>query len=175
MSLIIRSFGERLSFDLTRDGENVGAGLYVSSGATAPTAAHLNVTVHQHDIELKAVSGFIKHPILEYAIFKSGVDVGSIIHDQNHHDTEVQLWRQQGGSDKFVIYPLKDRFQLMTKKGEKILSLYEREPWQPANYVFAVETEIETQNSDPRMIDELAVYALFSANLYLALKLRKSA
>jgi len=144
MSLTIKSFGTRQSYELVRDDVVIGGLAYASDMrspagniAFASGAAH----IHGIDAQVTAQNSNASRGALEYRVIKKDRTIGELKIDRKGK-IKLQLNRIDRGSDRFEI------------KSRGLTSFW-----------FLVE-----QNDKPpeRVLDELSIYVTFAANVYTA-------
>jgi len=170
MSLTIKSFGNRHSFELIRD-EVVIGGLAYASDMRSPTGnvafASGNLHIHGVDAKINAKNSNSSRGELEYDVFKTGRDIGTLEFDRKGQ-AKLKLSRIDRGSDSFKIKAkgLTSFWFLVEEDGNPILELKPTEKYRRDAYHYRVNQR--TRRIPERVIDELSIYVAFAANVYVA-------
>lgn len=170
MSLTIKSFGTRQSFELIRD-EVVIGGLAYASDMRSPMGniAFASGTAHIHgiDAQITAKNSNSSDGELEYSIIKSGREIGDLEFDRKG-TARLKLNRIDRGSDSFKIKArgLTSWKFLVEQSGYPILELKPTEKYRRDAYHYRVNTR--SRRMPERVLDELTVYVIFAANVYSA-------
>lgn len=168
MSLIVKSFGERQSFELVRDGVVIG-GLAYASDMRSPmgNVAFASGALHIHGIDAKitAKNSNSSRGDLEYNVVKSGREIGDMGFDRKGK-VKLKLSRIDGGSDKFEIKPrgLTSFWFLVEHRGNPVLELKPTEKYR--RHAFHYRVNQRSRRLPERVLDELCVYITFAANVY---------
>ena len=170
MSLTIKSFGERQSYELIRD-EVVIGGLAYASDLRSPKGniAFASGTAHIHgiDTQLTAQNSNASRGALEYRVIKEGSDIGELEFDRKGR-VKLKLNRIDRGSDKFEIKPrgLTSFWFLVEQDDKPILELKPTEKYRRNAFHYRV--NMRSRRMPERVLDELSVYITFAANVYNA-------
>jgi len=170
MSLTVKSFGSRQSYELIRD-EVVIGGLAYASDQRSPMGhvafAAGSVHIHGIDAEITASTAKPYNGKLEYHVLKSGQQIGELEFDRKGK-IKLKLNRIDRGSDKFEIKPrgLTSFWFLVEQDDKPVLELKPTEKYRRNAYHYRVNTR--TRRMPERVMDELSIYVTFAANVYNA-------
>jgi len=170
MSLTIKSFGARQSYELIRD-EVVIGGLAYASDMRSPmgNVAFASGSVHIHgiDAEVTAKNSNSSRGRLEFSVMKSGREIGEMDFDRKGR-VKLQLDRIDRGTDKFEIKPrgLTSFWFLVEQNDKPVLELKPTEKYRRHAYHYRVNQR--TRRMPERVMDELSIYIAFAANIYNA-------
>ena len=168
MSLRINSFGSRLSFEVLRDDVTVGGLAYIKTGSALAASASARAHVHGEDISLIMIRDSSTPGMVGFSILKQDRGIGII--DFNWRGRgRLALDRVDGGRDVLSIHPkgLVEWWFLVTDAADRpLLELRPTSRWSQADYHFDVITR--SQRWPREVFDELAIYAGFAANVYMA-------
>lgn len=170
MSLEIQSFGSRLSFELVRDGVTIG-GLAYASNIRSPKGNPVFSTgrahVHGIDMEIEAKKTNASTGPMEFEIEKDDDEIGQIRFDWRGRG-KLLLSRVDGGRDEFKIKPkgIADWWFLVEHNNYPVMEIRPTTKYNQKDYNFDV--RLRTKRMPERVIDELAIYVGFAANIYMA-------
>lgn len=168
MSLRINSFGSRLSFELLRDDVTVGGLAYIKTGSALAASASARAHVHGEDIHIDMIRDPDKAGMIGFSIAKNGVAFGLI--DFNWRGRgRLELNRKSGGRDIMIIHPkgVTEWWFLLTDSADRsLMDLRPTTRWNAQDYHFDVTLRSELWPAD--VMDELAIYVGFAANVYMA-------
>jgi len=168
MSLTIKSFGTRQSFELIRD-EVVIGGLAYASDMRSPMGniAFATGTAHIHgiDAQVEAENSNASQGELGYRIMKSGREIGSLDFSRKGK-IRLSLKRIDRGTDKFEIKPrgLTSHWFLVERSGYPVLEVKPTEKYRRNAYHYRVNPR--SRRLPERVMDELTIYIAFAANVY---------
>ncbi len=170
MSLTVKSFGSRQSYELIRD-EVVIGGLAYASDQRSPMGhvAFASGTAHIHGIDAQ-VTASTERPVngkLDYKIMKSGEEIGELEFDRKGK-IRLRLNRIDRGADKFEIKPrgLTSFWFLVEQDDNPVLELKPTEKFRRNAHHFRVNPR--SRRLPERVLDELSIYIVFAANIYNA-------
>jgi len=170
MSLTIKSFGSRQSYELIRD-EVVIGGLAYASDMRSPmgNVAFASGALHIHgiDAEVTAKNSNSSRGELEFSVMKSGREIGEMEFDRKGR-VKLRLNRIDRGSDKFEIKPrgLTSFWFLVEQDDRPVLELKPTEKYRRNAYHYRVNQR--SRRMPERVMDELSIYIAFAANIYTA-------
>lgn len=170
MTLSIQSFGDRLSFEMIRDGVVIGGLAFASkmrSPKGNPAFASGKAHVHGEDAEISAKSSNSTRGGMEYDLIKHGDRIGLIRFDWKGKAT-LKISRVDGGEDTFKIKPkgVNSWWFLVEQNGYPVLELRPSSKYDHVNYNFDVRPR--SRRMPERIMDELCIYVGFAANIYMA-------
>ena len=170
MSLTIKSFGSRQSYELVRD-EVVIGGLAYASDMRSPMGniafASGSAHIHGIDAQVTAKNSNSSRGDLEFDIVKGGREIGELEFDRKG-TARLKLDRIDSGSDSFKIKPrgLTSWKFLVEQSGYPILELKPTEKYRRDAFHYRVDTR--SRRMPERVLDELSIYVAFAANVYSA-------
>ncbi|WP_427454729.1 hypothetical protein [Litorimonas sp. WD9-15] len=169
MSLAIQSFGQRLSFELIRDGVTIGGLAYASKirspkGNAAFSAARAHV--HGVDVEIEPQKTNASSGPVEFELEKDDYDFGLLKYDWRGR-CKLGLTRVDGGRDEFKIKPkgISDFWFLVEHNNYPVMELRPTKKYRQSDYNFDV--RMRSRRIPERVIDELCIYVGFAANIYM--------
>lgn len=169
MSLSIQSFGEKLSFELVRDGVTIG-GLTYASKIRSPkgNAAFSSAKAHIHgiDIDIDPQKTNASTGPVEFELEKNDYEFGLLKYDWRDR-CKLGLTRVDGGRDEFKIKPkgVKDYWFLVEHNNYPVLEMRPSKKYKQSNYGFDI--RMRTRRIPERVIDELSIYVGFAANIFM--------
>jgi len=170
MSLTIKSYGPRQSYELIRDNVVIG-GLSYASDQRSPMGnagfASGKAHIHGIDTEISPSTSTPTNGKLEYNVIKFGREIGELEFDRKGK-VKLKLNRIDKGSDRFEIKPrgLTSFWFLVEQDDKPILELKPTEKYRRHAYHYRVNTR--TRRMPERVMDELSIYIAFAANVYNA-------
>jgi hypothetical protein len=168
VSLRINSFGSRLSFELLRDDVTVGGLAYIKTGSALAASASARAHVHGEDIRITMTRDPSKPGMVGFSISKKDIDIG--VMDFNWRGRgRLELARRSGGRDHFSIHPkgVTQWWFLITDSADRaVMELRPTTRWSMQDYHFDIVSR--SQKWPDPVMDELAIYAGFAANVYMA-------
>lgn len=168
MSLTIKSFGSRQSYELVRDDVVIG-GLAYASDMRSPLGniAFASGALHIYgiDAEVTARNSNSSRGELEYNVMKSGREIGELEFDRKGK-IKLELKRIDRGADKFEIKPrgLTSFWFLVEQNGRPVLELKPTEKYRRNALHYRVNQR--SRRLPERVLDELSIYVTFAANVY---------
>ena len=168
MSLTIKSFGSRQSYELIRD-EVVIGGLAYASDMRSPAGniafASGSAHIHGIDAEVTAQNSNASRGALEYRVIKDGRTIGELDIDRRGK-VKLKLNRIDRGSDKFEIKPrgLTSFWFLVEQDDKPVLELKPTEKYRRDALHYRVNQR--SRRLPERVLDELSIYVTFAANVY---------
>jgi len=170
MSLTVRSFGERQSYELVRD-EVVIGGLAYASDMRSPmgNVAFASGSAHIHGIDANVTArpSSSSRGDLEYNVMKSGREIGALEFSRKGK-IGLKLDRIDRGSDKFEIKArgLTSFWFMVEHKDNPVLELKPTEKFRRNALHYRVNQR--SRCLPERVLDELSIYIMFAANVYNA-------
>lgn len=170
MSLAIQSFGEKLSFELVRDGVTIGGLAYASkirSPKGNPAFSSAQAHIHGIDIAIDAQKTNASTGPVEFEFEKEDYEFGLLKYDWRGR-CKLGLTRVDGGRDEFKIKPkgVKDFWFLIEHNNYPVMEFRPSKKYRQTDYGFNI--RMRTRRIPERVIDELSIYIGFAANIFMS-------